>query len=377
MGTIRKTPAGNFELRIAHALLPKPRYWTFDDRPAAERHMQEIEQWLKLGVLPAALAAAPKQAGERLTVLIQRWRNAGQCSPTDDAILGWLLRDPLVTGITLDGLTYPWCEAWVADLKLCRTLAPSTIRQRVQALSRALDWHIRSGGSVANPLKLLPRGYSVYSAGDARALQATGREARRDQVRERRLLDGEETAIRAALAGEKRPDRERPLADDPEFRLLFELILQTGVRLREAYTLRREDVGDRVLRIKTTKQRNGQVVYRDVPMRPALHAALAGVTGTGLVFSFWDGDDATLAAATNRLSHRFTGLFRYAGCEGLTEHDLRHEATCRWFEQRDPAGRWMFRPEEINKIMGWSPNSTMATRYASFRAESLADRLWG
>ena len=60
----------------------------------------------------------------------------------------------------------------------------------------------------------------------------------------------------------------------------------------------------------------------------------------------------------------------------MREHDLRHEATCRWLELRDAAGGWMFRLEEVNRIMGWSTSSTMAQRYASFRGADLAQRLW-
>jgi integrase len=64
------------------------------------------------------------------------------------------------------------------------------------------------------------------------------------------------------------------------------------------------------------------------------------------------------------------------GITGLHEHDLRHEATCRWLELKDAQGRDMFRLEELNRIMGWKPGSLMAQRYASFRAEDLAQRLW-
>jgi integrase len=95
-----------------------------------------------------------------------------------------------------------------------------------------------------------------------------------------------------------------------------------------------------------------------------------------LLLPFWDGDEANLPDVTNRLSKRFKTLFEYAGCVDLTEHDLRHEATCRWFELRSPDGSWMFRQEEISKIMGWVPGSSMAERYASFRVEDMAARLW-
>lgn len=389
MASVRQTKSGKYELCISHALLPKRIYFTFPSEPEAQEYGQEAEKWLSAGVVPPGLipaaSGAPDGAGGlKLTALIQRWRNDGRLSKTDDEILARVVTDPSVSKMGLHELTYTWCEAWVADMKLKRNLAPSTIRQHVQAVSRALDWYLRSTPKavVINPMRLLPRGYSIYSEADARQLQTKGLDARRDIVRERRLHDGEDDRIRAALSGVKRNDRERalPLPDGKAMLVLFETILHTGVRLREAYTLRREHINltTRVLKIKTTKQRNGDVVYRNVPIRPELCAVLVdyGIEGLGLVFPFWDGDAATLRAVTNRLSHRFASVFAYAGCEGLTEHDLRHEATCRWYEQLDAKGRWMFRDAEIKVIMGWAPTSEMSARYASFRAENLADRLW-
>ena len=97
-----------------------------------------------------------------------------------------------------------------------------------------------------------------------------------------------------------------------------------------------------------------------------------------LVFPWWSGieDPQELAGVSSRLSNRFASLFGYAKCEGLTEHDLRHEATCLWFEMRSKTGDWMFRGEEIYRIMGWASGSKMAQRYASFRAEDLAARMF-
>jgi integrase len=86
--------------------------------------------------------------------------------------------------------------------------------------------------------------------------------------------------------------------------------------------------------------------------------------------------DLPIKKVSQRLSFRYRLAFEYAGIVGLHEHDLRHEATCRWLELKDATGNWMFRLEEVNRIMGWSSNSTMAQRYASFRGSDLAARLW-
>lgn len=387
--SIRKTPAGRFELALKHKLLPKVLYFTFDDEGAAIEYKAEALKWLAAGVVPGALrpTEAPGRAqGERLplTRLMLLWRNTGKPSKTDDDLLKWLADDTIIKVTNTDGLTYAWCERWVTHLKLERTMAPSSIRQRVQALSRAIDWFLRShpDSNFVNPFKLLPRGYAVYSENEAQALEAEGKEARHDISRERRLHDGEEAAILAALAGVKNPNKQRTIMakDSEALRALFLFILYTGVRLREAYTVRRENINlkGKVVRIQTTKQRNGKIVFRDVPMRPELFEVLKDTPAEpGLLFQFWNGEKTDLAPTSNRLSNRFRSLFDYVGATDLNEHDLRHEATCRWFELRDSSGGWMFRPEEINRIMGWAPNSTMAARYASFRVESLASRMWG
>lgn len=372
MGAIRKTKTGRFELCLSNKLLPKRLFFTFDSAEAAQAYSDEAEKWLAAGVVPVAVSAAPIDS--RLTVMVQSWRNTGRLSKTDDDLLGWLVAEPMIRDTMMTGLTYVWAESWVLDMKMRKRMAPSSIRQRVQAISRALDWYLRSNPSarVINPLKLLPRGYSVYSEQEGAVV-----EAKRDQIRDRRLHPGEADQIRAVLRGEVVPEgRERgiPLPDGVAMLNLFEVILHTGLRLREAYMIRKENISGRVVKVLTTKQRNGNVAYREVPIRPEIYKLLT--TGRGLLFPFWDGDPKTLTQTSNRLSHRFHSVFEHAKCSDLKEHDLRHEATCQWFELRDSAGHWMFRPEEINKIMGWAPGSTMAARYASFRASSLAERLW-
>ena len=98
-----------------------------------------------------------------------------------------------------------------------------------------------------------------------------------------------------------------------------------------------------------------------------------------LLPGLWDGDDtpAALKRTTARLSARFTSAFAYAQVLDLTEHDLRHEATCRWVEMRRGAGGgWTFSDIAVCRIMGWT-DPRMMLRYASLRGEDLAARLVG
>ena len=125
---------------------------------------------------------------------------------------------------------------------------------------------------------------------------------------------------------------------------------------------------------------SGEDVLETVRSVLQRHLATRGdVARPELVFpGLWDGDtsEAGLKRTSGRLSARFSTLFAYAGAPDLTEHDLRHEATCRWLELRDARGGWIFRPEEVMRVMGWAPGSRMIERYASFRPEDLAGRLY-
>lgn len=395
MAGVRQTRTGKWELSIRSKLLPKPVYFTFDNEEDARNHGQQIDAILKTGVVPAELVQDNKPAvEEKLTFVLRAWLNTGKPAKSDVPLLLLLVDE--VGKLPLAKFTYAWAEQWVQDMKLVQNFAPGTIRKRVGALARAVDWWMRTHPDVklANPLKLLPRGASSYTAKDAEDLAKISTAdkplvAKRDVQRDRRLDATELQRIVAALAGEKREDRERALdlTEGPALRMLFWLIYYTGVRLREAYTLQRGqvDLAGKVLRVRSSKQWHGQVKWRTVPIRrelfPLLEDHLASLPdGDDVrVFPWWNGEwtDAGLNPVTWRLSGQFRRLFEYAQCVGLTEHDLRHEATCQWFEMRDPrSGAWMFRESEIEKIMGWAPGSSMASRYASFRGEDLAARMW-
>ena len=341
------------------------------------------------GIEPPAELLRPLDAHDPpLGAVLRHWANSGLAAPSQHITIGSLIAE--VGDRRLSEAGYAWLAAYIESLKTRkRNLAPNSIRHRIQALGRAIDEYLRHHPDVTaqNPVRLLPRGYSSYSDRDKALAQAAGAEPKRDVVRERRLRPGEEERIVAALSGYQRPDRERALSlpGGNALLTLFLLIVNSGLRLREAYRLKRGDVDleAKVMRVQSSKQWCGRVAWREVPMRPEVHAALVkylstrALLPTADLFPFQTEEPGmTPKKVTQRLSDRFRVAFQYAGCDDLREHDLRHEATCRWLELRDSAGRWMFRAEEVNRIMGWAPGSTMAARYASFRAEDLAQRLW-
>jgi integrase len=370
-----------FQLRVKHKLLPKAFFFTFDTDAEARSYGSQLKALLQRGVVPAELlAAAPRGEDPLLVEVIRSYTKAAPLTESDDALLSHMLEE--LVGARLGGVTFAWADGYVRRLKT-RHLAPSTIRKRVGVLGRVIDWHIRMTtppGQVplANALRLLPPGYSTYTRAEAAALQAADNAVPRDVARDRRFGPGEEARIVAALAGEKRPDRERALAADAELAMLFWLIVDTGMRLREAYRLRVDqvDLQRGLIAVEGSKGHRGQIKPRTVPLKPVLvdrlRAYLRGRVGR--IFSYWDGTPAGLRKATSRLSSRFSTLFDYAKVPDFTEHDLRHEATCRWVELRGDKGGWIFSDIEICRIMGWS-DPKMMLRYASLRGEDLAARL--
>jgi integrase len=389
MAKARLKPSGRWEIGLRHPSLPGGRrYFSFDTEEQATAYAQQWRAMKMAGIEPPAelLRPAPAQS-HTLGHVVRAWASSGHAAPTQQSALGSLFSE--VGQVRLADATYAWLSTYVQWLKTTKNLAPGSVRHRVQALGRAIDEHLRNhpGSPYTNPVKLLPKGYSRYSDVDVRLAKSRGGETKVDVVRDRRLHPGEQERIVAALSGVERADRQRGLLLPGGNALLtmFLVIVYSGLRLREAYTLTRGqvDLVGKVMRVQSSKQWRGKVVWRDVPMRQEVHQALGVYLSTRAMlpgahlFPFMDEAGAgDLKTVSQRLSARFRIAFDYAGCPDLREHDLRHEATCRWLELRDATGHPMFRLEEVNRIMGWSSNSTMAQRYASFRGVDLAGRLW-
>ena len=351
------------QLRVKHRLLPRPFFFTFDTEDEARAYGDQLHALLDRGIVPVELIAdKPRAADDPLVIEVIRayLKGAPHLTSSDDALLGTMLAE--LVGVRLSGLSYAWAEGYVRRLKVDANLAPGTIRKRVGALARVVDWQLRSSGSSAgNALRLLPVGYSHYTAQDKAALPATAN-VKRDVKRDRRLHPGEEAKIRPHLG---------------ELELLFDVIVNTGLRLREAYRLRADqvDTARGVLRVEGSKGARGELKPRTVPLVPALRRTLKRHCRgrVGLIFPWWSGDPKDLDAVTARLSYLFGKAFAAASSSDLTEHDLRHEACCRWFEHRTGNG-WTFSETEVCRIMGWT-SPAMALRYASLRGEDLAARL--
>lgn len=368
MATKRKRSLSSWEYVVRRkGVLPKPVYLTFTDEVEGDAYVAKIEALLDRGVVHPDLVRERHDAAKNLGDAIGDYLRSVAVPATDAALLA-VVRDRKGAA-ALTAIGYPWAEAWVAEMKREQSLSPSTIRHYVGATARCLDWLARRAPELmpGNPLRLLPKRYASYSDADT-----LGGEKKVDAARDRRLLEGEEARIRGVLGGAKPEGRERPLElkHREALVLLFDLALETGMRMREMFTLSVDqvDIGKSTVFLDKTKNGDKRQVPLSSVARDRLGAALL-VVDKSLLFPWWNGEPATMRKVTALLSQQFARVFSAAGCPDLRFHDLRHEATCRLFERTNMTDL------QIAKVTGHK-DPRMLARYANLRGSDLAAMMW-
>lgn len=350
-------------------LLEKPIYLTFASEEEGDAFCRNIEALLDRGIIPHDFQ--PTQRVVTLENLIRQYLREAHPKQKDREVLNTVLASK--GGTPVLRIDANWVDGWIAAMKREDRLAPATIRAKVGATARACDWAIRKKliELPDHPFRTLPNGYATYTEKDA----ALAGVRRVDVERDRRLEQGEEKRIRDVIASGRltRKQRDRVIEDPASLAADFGLALETGMRLRERYTLSPDQVSVERRTIFLTKTKNGD--SRQVPLSTVatelMREQLARRAGEEFVFPWWSGDRsaAALRRASNHLSKLYADIFAFAGCQDLTEHDLRHEAISRFFE------RTTLPAEAIMKIVGHKSHR-MIMRYLKLRGSSLADALW-
>ncbi len=328
-------------------LLDKPINLSFENEAEGDAYVAKLEAKLDQGIIPDGFKqeASSKPLGDAIDEYLSR----SSISDDDRSKLSILNRR--YYNVPLEQVNYHWAENLVLSLKRELNRSPSTIRKHVGALARCLDWALAKGYIKINPFRLLPKGYAQYTEEDGKYGQI-----REDVEKDRRFEDFEEQALRDAL---------NDLCDEKEeMTLLFELGVETAMRLSEIYTLSWDqiDLGRNTIFLDKTK--NGD--KRQVPLTSVARLALENYPRqVGKLFP-WGPKSKTV---TSRLSKRFGRICRDLGIKGFGFHCLRHEATSRLFEKTD------LLETEIMKITGHRGTRVLA-RYANLRASNLAQRLW-
>ena len=325
-------------------VLPNPVYLTFDSEDEGDRYATRVEELLGKGVVPVEMREG---AVGTLCALCDLYGATVRMCRSEADLLPAIRKD--VEGVKVALFDYGWVEGWVEGFH-GKNKAPSTITKRVSGLARVIDWAMRRNmlSLTANPLRMLPRGYG--SAGFDRNKLWSGE-------RNRRLEPSEEGAIRKTLLSK-------------EEGLLFDMALETAMRLGEMFTLKCADVDLLRRTIFVHQSKNG--TRRQVPISSVLLAKLqAWDMSQTYVFSAWwsGGDHMEKHRVGHMLSHKFAKRFEQAGCPDFRTHDLRHEATSRIYERTNLSDL------EVASITGHK-GFRMLQRYANLRGSTLAARLW-
>lgn len=377
---------GSWEYIVKRKILPKPITLTFSDESEGDAYIKRLESLLDAGIIPSEYADR-KSNLHTVGDLLREYHAAVSLADSDKPIIGILL--DRVGSTRISEISHAWAETWVTKMKQEMGLAPSTIRKHVGSLARCFDWAGKKNipSLAINPLRSLPKRYSTYNDVDAKAASAMGKTAKEDEWRDRRPAEHEEKRIRELLSGAKVEGRERArsLPWQGALELIFDLALETGMRSREMFTLTLDQIDIDRATIFLDKTKNGD--KRQVPLTSVAQAAIkryldqvkngdrkmAGFNTKNYLFPWInpaaDMPKAELKRVSILLSRQFRDIFTDAGAPDLRFHDLRHEATSRFFERTNLSDI------EIAKITGHK-DPRMLMRYANLRASKLAARLW-
>lgn len=393
MATFKNRPSGTVEAEIRRKSLPgKGRVsLTFETMEKAIAYCREAEALIDSGTIPAELfklameGGTPRRSSMQRTLsdLIRDYELEYAVNPDDSDRLHVIDKEIGKDKLKLDAITVKWATELIRSYKLTKRLKPATIRHRIGALRRCLDWASSVKGDLPiNPLRLLPERYAAYNEAEAKVLAVQGEEAPdANNERDRRLEPGEEGRIRKVLANDPdylksvkaergiRPESVAPMT------LLFELAIETAMRLSEMFTLTIDQIDLAQRTVFLDKTKNGdkrQVPLSSVALRALTEYLAAHDMATGRLFPlFWDGDLSKRGRkkTTNKMSKRWRTIAALARCDDLHFHDLRHEATSRIYE------RTTFTDLQIAKITGHNDLKSLK-RYANLRASSLAGGMW-
>lgn len=363
-------------------VLAQPIYISFESKVEGDAYVAHLETLLDRGIVPQEFSPHTTENLKTIGAGIRNYLSDATPPKSDRSLLEVLI-SRLGTQQILK-VDYTWVEQWVATMKRVDNLAPSTIRHYVGALARCFDYLVTKKVIVANPIRSLPTRYAIYSETD-RAKLPKSIKPKRDIERDRRLASDEEERVRDILGRDKNDtDHGLNLPWHAALEFLFTLAIESAMRLSEMYTLERKqfDVAKQTAFLDKTK--NGD--KRQVPLTTVAIQAYQdycqhvdkqsrGMAGfkfeNKLLFPWWNGqrDEKEMKQTTWRLSRQFSRIFKAANVVDFRFHDLRHEATSRYFERTN------LNDTAIAKITGHRSTRSLA-RYANLRGSALANQLW-
>ena len=302
-------------------------YKTFDTKAEAEAWARQIEGEMDRGVFTSRAEAEATTLREALD-RYEREVTPKKKSSSDERYKLGAWRSSTLAARSLASIRGKDLAAW-RDAELTGGSATGTVRRKLALLAHVFkvarkEWGMESLASPVDTIQLPPPG----------------------KARDRRLVGDEQARLMTAA-----------LAYGGEIGPVITWAIETAMRRGEIAAMRWEhlDRQARVLLIPETK--NG--TPREVPLSTVALQVLDSLPRRldGLVWNI----------RPDSISQAFERVCKAAGIEGLTFHDLRHEATSRLFEKG-------LNPMEVAAITGHK-TLQMLKRYTHLKAKDLVDRL--
>ncbi|GAB6042324.1 tyrosine-type recombinase/integrase [Endothiovibrio diazotrophicus] len=324
MATIRKRGAYQWQVQVRKKGFPTQSN-TFESRAEAEAWAREIEGEMDRGIFVSRAEAERTSLGEALERYLREVTPAKKSAKQEERRIRRWMTHPLALRslASIRGADI----ATFRDERLAQGRSPITVNNDLIVISHLFTVAVKEWGmeSLRNPVSAirkpkLPR----------------GRDRRLEEDEETRLLEAAESPYREAIA----------------------LAIETGMRAGELRSLEWRNINLRVRTAILDDTKNGE--RRVVPLSSRAVEVLRELPrrADGFVFPTMTADG---------LSQGFRRVCRRAGVEGLRFHDLRHEATSRFFELG-------LNPMEVAAITGHK-TLIMLQRYTHLRAENLAAKL--
>jgi integrase len=341
MATFRKLPSGRWNVQVRRKG-EKPVSKSFPSKALAEQWARSIESEIDKGLFVDRSEAESTSLGELIDRYLSEVTSSKKGEKQERYRLIFLkerLGHFIVASFQSKHL------AAYRDKRIKEGISGTTVVHEINCLGHVLEVAIKDWGLplASNPAKLI-------------------RKPPRTKGRTRRLKDCEWQSLM------------KQLKDNSKMYFLVQFALETGMRRGEMVSMKWENVNlkDQVIFLPDTK--NGEA--RHVPLSSNAVSVLKGLLaasqdksvdqGTSRVVTpFRSG--SVFGLQPDSISQAFNRACQKAGIEDLRFHDLRHEATSRFFEK----GLNMM---EVSSITGHK-TLQMLKRYTHLKATELAQKL--
>jgi integrase len=322
MATFRKMPSGSWQVRIRRNAIP-PISKTFNSKAAARRWARQIEVQVDEGNFVDRSELDKTTLGDLIDRYLLEVTPSKKSSQSETKRLNYLKRE---LGSMVLSTIQSKHIAGFRDKRLKEGKAGGTVIKDINSLSHIFNVAIKDWGIplINNPVQLIRK----PSAG---------------RGRDRRLEENELELLLDAL-------------ELTEIKSIVLLAIETSMRRSEIVSLHWPNIhlNDRFLILPDTK--NGEV--RTVPLSTkAIHIFKTLTRNSENVFNVKPGS----------VTQAFGRACKRANLENLKFHDLRHEATSRFFELG-------LNTMEVSSITGHK-SLQMLKRYTHLKAKELALKL--